>query len=103
LVYNVPVRETKEGSKVEAFTMIFRREFLIKPAGSKQGICPSRYYQVIPGVFQVLFWFYLWLTFFLISRIINFYEWAVLKKKLFSSLGHGHGKMTIVSVTTFLN
>ena len=30
LVYNVPVRETKGGSKVETFTIMFRRELHIK-------------------------------------------------------------------------
>jgi hypothetical protein len=29
LVYNVPVRATKEGSKVETFTMMFRQAFHI--------------------------------------------------------------------------
>ncbi|ACN14665.1 hypothetical protein HRM2_15560 [Desulforapulum autotrophicum HRM2] len=36
LVYNVPVRETKEGSKVETFTMMFRQEFLINRYGRSE-------------------------------------------------------------------
>ncbi|MDY0222595.1 MAG: hypothetical protein RBR67_15795, partial [Desulfobacterium sp.] len=49
LVLNVPVRKTKEGSKVEALTVMFRQEFHIKTgtAGARDGIRPQRTWKLL--------------------------------------------------------